>query len=282
MIIPAHNEAEVIGRSLAALTEGAQPGELEVIVVCNGCRDATADLARRFGAPVRVIETETPSKSNALNAGDRAASGFPRLYMDADVVMTLDSVRRLAAALQDGHALAAAPRVETLFPTNTSWWVRAYYQFWMALPYIQEGMMAAGVYAASRRGRERFGDFPDVINDDGYFRLQYHSGERLEVEGAVSRVWAPSNLRDLVRIRTRSRVGVRQLQRSYPHLFSREARTKHYGKAFLSIVKQPRLYHCALPYVLVTCLSRLRAGRQSRHLHNYIWERDDSSRSVAA
>ena len=79
IIIPAHNEAAVIGRCLEPLTHGARPGEFDVIVVCNGCRDATALEARRFGLSVRVIETDTPSKANALNLGDAAATGFPRL-----------------------------------------------------------------------------------------------------------------------------------------------------------------------------------------------------------
>lgn len=282
VIIPAHNEADVICRSLAALTEGAQAGELEVIVVCNGCRDATADLARGFAPIVRVIETDTPSKANALNTGERAASGFPRLYLDADVVMTLASVRRLAAVLEEDQVLAAAPRAETLFPAKTSWFVRAYYDFWTALPYVQEGMIAAGAYAVSRRGRERFGDFPDVISDDGYFRLQYHFGERIEVEDSVSRVWAPSNLRDLIRVRTRSQIGSRQLRELHPQHFIQQAKTKYYAAAFLSALKQPRLYMCALPYVVVTCIARLRARRQGRHLKTYVWERDNSSRSAAA
>ena len=38
LILPAHNEAAVIGRTLRALTDGAEAGELEVIVVANGLR----------------------------------------------------------------------------------------------------------------------------------------------------------------------------------------------------------------------------------------------------
>jgi cellulose synthase/poly-beta-1,6-N-acetylglucosamine synthase-like glycosyltransferase len=79
IIVPAHDEETLIGAGLEALTRGAEPGELEVIVVCNGCRDATADVARRVGEPVRVIETPVASKIHALNLGDQAASGYPRL-----------------------------------------------------------------------------------------------------------------------------------------------------------------------------------------------------------
>jgi cellulose synthase/poly-beta-1,6-N-acetylglucosamine synthase-like glycosyltransferase len=155
VIIPAHNEAQVIRRSLGALLKNALPGELEIIVVCNGCRDETASLARAFGEPVRVIETDIPSKANALNLGDAVAVGFPRIYCDADVILSLDSVRHLSRVLEQGHVLAAAPAVKTIFPPNASWAVRAFYKLWMALPYVKEGMMAAGAYAVSREGHHR-------------------------------------------------------------------------------------------------------------------------------
>jgi glycosyltransferase involved in cell wall biosynthesis len=38
VIIPADNEASVLGRTLAMLEELAATGELEVIVVCNAWR----------------------------------------------------------------------------------------------------------------------------------------------------------------------------------------------------------------------------------------------------
>ena len=37
IIIPAHNEAAVIVRTLTALHQDAMPGEFSVTVVCNGC-----------------------------------------------------------------------------------------------------------------------------------------------------------------------------------------------------------------------------------------------------
>ncbi|MGD9408165.1 MAG: glycosyltransferase, partial [Gammaproteobacteria bacterium] len=43
VVIPAHDEEAVIQRTLGALLRSADPGEFEVIVVCNGCSDATAE-----------------------------------------------------------------------------------------------------------------------------------------------------------------------------------------------------------------------------------------------
>ena len=65
IIIPAHNESDVIRRCLESALAGVKSGELEVIVVCNGCLDNTAELARTFGECVTVIETDVASKSNA-------------------------------------------------------------------------------------------------------------------------------------------------------------------------------------------------------------------------
>ena len=282
VIIPAHNEASVIRRGLEELTRGALGGELEVIVVCNGCHDATAEIARSVDGPIRVFETEVASKANALNVGDDAAGGFPRIYMDADVLMSLQSARRLSAVLEDGLAAAAAPSVNTIFPRGTSWLVRTFYDFWMALPYVKEGMVAAGVYAVSRDGRARFGRFPDVIADDGYFRLQFASHERVEVASAVSTVSAPGRLSDLIKIKTRSRLGLLQLQARFPELFAGEARSSSYCETISALAPRPHLYFSAIPYVLITLYSRHRARRQIKTIDRYVWERDNSSRGDLA
>ena len=277
IVIPAHNEESVIARCLAFVPD-AQDGEIEVIVVCNGCRDDTAAVAASLGSRVRVIETDVASKTHALNLGDETATVFPRLYLDADVVMDLASIRALATALAQPGALAAAPRAETLFDDNCEWAVRAFYRFWTALPFVQEGMITAGAYALSEQARNRFGRFPDIIADDGFVRLHFTAPERVEVAGAASHVRAPATLADLIKIRSRSRLGMYQLRQRFPDMFDTERRSKGYGHALARVSKDPSLYLPAIPFVAVSVLSRLRAGRQIRTLDRYVWERDDSSR----
>ena len=75
--------------------------------------------------------------------------------------------------------------------------VRAYYRIWTRLPYVREGMIGVGVYALSEEGRRRFREFPDVIADDGYVRMLFSSGERVRVDDAPVRVYAPAALSDL-------------------------------------------------------------------------------------
>src|SRR5690348_11867239 len=109
VVVPAHNEQAVLGRLLACLLAGAEPGELEVVVVANGCTDGTAEVARSHGPDVRVFETAIPSKGAALRLGDEHALTFPRLYVDADVELETGDVRRLCTAFDEPGVLAAAP-----------------------------------------------------------------------------------------------------------------------------------------------------------------------------
>ena len=177
VVIPAHNEEAVIGRCLNAILDGAKPGELDVVVACNGCSDATAEIARSFGNDVRVVETPTASKTAALNAGDRAARGFPRFYVDADVLLPLESIRRTANVLEGDGILAAAPRVDFDL-TRSNLLVRAFYRVWTRNPYFDSGKISSGVYAVSKEGHARLEKFPDLTADDEYVRRLFRSHER--------------------------------------------------------------------------------------------------------
>ena len=139
--------------------------------------------------------------------------------------------------------------------------------------------MAAGVYALSAEGHQRLGRFPDVIADDGYVRLLFNPQERVEVADALSTVTAPAVFGDLIKIKTRSRLGVFQLRDRFPELFSREQKTKNYGQAISGILRRPGLYLAAIPFVVVSIVSRLRAQRQHGRAGATIWERDASSRA---
>lgn len=229
---------------------------------------------------MRVIETDVPSKTNALNLGDAAAISFPRIYLDADVVLTGEAVSRLAAAVTEGGALAAAPMPINVFLPGTAWAVRAFYRLWTALPHIQEGMIAAGAYALSEAGRSRFDAFPDVIADDGFVRLLFEPHERAQAVDASSQVYAPLTLNFLLKIKTRSRLGVLQLRARFADLTEREAKTKNYGAGLAAVLSRPSLYLTMLPYAYVTVVSRRRALAQLDGLAKYTWERDDSSRDA--
>lgn len=209
VVIAAHNEEGVLDRCLSTLLRGAVPGELEVVVVCNGCDDGTEALAGAYGHPVTAVSTPIASKTGALNLGDRVAVAFPRLYVDADAQLSIEAVRAIRAALADG-ALAASPalKVDT---TGSSATVRAYVRFWSALPSVRDDIVGRGVYALSAAGRARFDGFPDVIADDHFVRTVVPQEARVTVATHHSVVQAPRTLRSLVRRSVRIHSGNRQV-----------------------------------------------------------------------
>lgn len=279
IIIPAYNEADVIERCLRSLTQREVNGGMEVIVACNGCKDNTAALARAVGPSVRVVETQTASKVAALNLGDSVANGFPRIYLDADIEIDLDTIEAIAHVLRTDRAMAAAPkmRVDT---SRSSWMVRSFYRIWLRQPYHQQGLIGGGFYAVSEAGRQRFDEFPQVIADDEFVRRHFASDERVNPEGLTFTIHAPHRFSDLIKVKTRSRLGRLELMQKYPDL--RTSGGPKSNSKWFDIVKNPGLWVSGAVYLLVVGLTRSRARRQLRQIGNYQWERDDSSRFQAA
>lgn len=277
VIIPAHNESSVIARTLRAMTDGAAAGELDVIVVCNGCTDDTASVARRFNPSVRVIETDIASKTHALNLGDEAAKFFPRVYADADILITVKTIRTLALRLERPGLLVVAPTPE-LCLVGCSWPVRACYQVRSLLPSAHEGVGGSGVYVLSKAGRRRFREFPAVTADDGYVRIQFQLQERETLRSVRSTVFPPRTIKDLIATKTRAHYGSFQLASLFPKLW--ENRGESNKDSLIRLFRDPRLWCKLAVYCLVTTIAKHRAKYR---LRNAIigWERDDTSRASA-
>ncbi|WP_165367924.1 glycosyltransferase, partial [Phytoactinopolyspora endophytica] len=229
VVIPAHNEERVLGRLLAVLIDvpsagdglsgedegredGVEPAsdmELDVIVVANGCDDATAEVAAGF-AGVRVVETPVASKSAALRLGDEAATGFPRLYVDADVVIGRSDVDELCRALSVSAVHVAGP--ERVLPMDdVAWPVRWYYDVWTRLPVARRELFGRGVIAVDEGGHERLTPFfagdDDVMADDLAMALAFSDDERVVVPAARVEVRPPRAYADLMRRRVRAMTG---------------------------------------------------------------------------
>lgn len=277
IIIPAHNEAAVIGRCLETMLRGADAGELEIIVVANGCKDDTAAVAREVSPDVKVIETHTPGKSNAINLGDSAATAFPRFYVDADVTLEIGAIRRVAQVLRGETFLAAAPKVNFNL-TGRGWFVRAFYDVWQRTPYIAEGMIGSGVYAVSEKGRQRWDKIPGITADDAYVRLQFKPAERTVVADCTFTINPPTSLAGLVKIKTRGHFGNIELKKVQPELFANEGES--HGRAIPKLARNPLLWPKLAVYLYVRLKSRKAAEARLAAGDHKTWERDDSSRAV--
>lgn len=273
IVVPAHNEAAVIGRLLDGLLQGTVSDEFEVVVVCNGCTDDTAGEAARHPG-VRVVETPLPSKHAALRLGDDACSSFPRLYVDADVELTAESVRALVVAL-DGGVLAAVPR-RRLELERRPWVVRSYYRVWEHLPTVRAGLFGRGVIAVAEAGHERVRELPDVTADDLWLHHAFHESETCIVDGAVVTVHAPRKVEDLLRRRRRVVHGAREIRRD--HAAGPGASGTSRTDLLLVARERPDLVPAVCAFLAVTAIARGGAALDARRGRARVWHRDASSR----
>jgi glycosyltransferase involved in cell wall biosynthesis len=274
VIIPAHNEASVIARCLGALLRGSQPGELEIIVACNGCSDATADIARQVAPMATVLDLAEASKVAALNAGDDAATVFPRIYLDADVELTIEDLRRTVKAFEEPGVLCAAPRPEFVLDERP-WTIRSFYRIWSRIPYLTEDMVGSGVYALNAVGRSRFGHFPSLTADDQFIMELFARPERRSVPDATFRLHTPRRLSGLLAMRTRVYRGNWELSRSAA---SGGQGPTPAGRMVVDLARRdPRQAPAVALYLGVNLLARYRAKRNP-HAR---WERDLSARAAS-
>ena len=261
VIIPAHNESANISRTLRAVTQGAADGELQVVVVCNGCTDDTASVASAF-AGIDVIEIAEASKLAALRAGDERATAFPRVYLDADIALTTEAIRSIAAELERPGILAAGvPGQMDL--SDASLPVALFYEFRERLPVFAHGIIGSGNYALSEAGRARFGEWPVLKSGDDQFIFRlFEPHERATVSGYRTAVLPPSGLRGVVRRGVRTTRGNRNLTAGAAGR-PLEAPGAGRAQALRDSLRSPRGVLSAVVFVAVTGVIRLRARLKS-------------------
>jgi hopene-associated glycosyltransferase HpnB len=117
VVIPARNEAAVIGRTIASLVEQDYPGPFHIFLVDDHSQDGTLDAAsiaaRKCGKPellsalvARALPEGWTGKLWALAEGVSRAESFHADYVwfsDADIVHSPESLARLVARAEAGN-----------------------------------------------------------------------------------------------------------------------------------------------------------------------------------
>ncbi|MGI8888437.1 MAG: hypothetical protein ACR2GB_05635, partial [Nocardioidaceae bacterium] len=236
--------------------------------------DDTAAVAAKYEG-VRVLSTPIASKREALRLGDEHATSFPRVYVDADVVTHVGTIRHLVEVLASDSLLATAPR-RVVPRDGVGWPVRWYYDVWERLPNVASGLFGRGVIAVSDRGYRRLRSLPPVMSDDLAFSEAFRSGERAIVNAATVIVRPPRTLRDL--LRRRMRVVTGNAQADGEKLRGPSARTKMSDLSRIAVAS-PGFIPKVLWFVGVTVAARIGAAGAIRRGDFDTWLRDESSRS---
>lgn len=101
-VIPAHNEARLLGRTLDALHAAVQALAMpwEIVVVDDASTDDTAMIAAARGA--RVLQVQCRHIAATRNAGAQTATGEWLAFVDADTQVDESVVRAAIDALAAG------------------------------------------------------------------------------------------------------------------------------------------------------------------------------------
>ena len=120
-VIPARDEAECVGDTVASLLRQDYPGPFRVIVVDDQSQDGTAEVARAAAAALNAADRLTVISGRSLPAGwtgklwaqsqgVEAAEGAPEppdyiLFTDADIVYVPDELRKLVGRARTSGAV---------------------------------------------------------------------------------------------------------------------------------------------------------------------------------
>jgi cellulose synthase/poly-beta-1,6-N-acetylglucosamine synthase-like glycosyltransferase len=108
VVMPALNGREILPASLGALAASDLPRERwELVVVDDGSTDGTDAVAGRWADRVVRLDGGPRGPGYARNRGAEVASGGVLLFVDADVVVHQDTLRRVVEAFQADAGLGA-------------------------------------------------------------------------------------------------------------------------------------------------------------------------------
>lgn len=215
VLVPAWNEAATIGATLRSLALQVDV-HVDVVVVANGCTDRTSEIAKkqlplflRGGHSLTVLEIGSASKSIALNHGEAALTGYPRAFIDADVLLTANAIAAVARDLAVEEARLVAPCLKFTVGVGRAGRIARLLE---DLPPFCNDVVGGGFYAVNRKGRQRWDLFPTIIADDAYVCGLFRREERVRATEAAFFARFPTD-EALPGVLARWRAGRHQLKR---------------------------------------------------------------------
>jgi peptidoglycan-N-acetylglucosamine deacetylase len=231
VVLAAYNEERIIERTLRSVLASKHP-LAEVIVVNDGSSDRTAEKVREVAlqdSRVHIVEQENTGKAGALNAGLHRASSEIIVTLDADTLLTPETIGRLVrhlAADTTGRlgAVAGVVRVGNRRRNLLTRWQALEYLTQIGIERAAQDVMGAisivpGACAAWRKTAiQAVGGYTDVtLAEDCDLSLSLHrAGWRVtQDDEAIAFTEAPETVDALLDQRTRWTFG--SLQAIWKH-----------------------------------------------------------------
>jgi cellulose synthase/poly-beta-1,6-N-acetylglucosamine synthase-like glycosyltransferase len=164
-IVPAHNEQQLLGRTLAGLHTAAMAVGVpyDIVVADDSSTDDTASIAAHHGAT--VVHVRHRQIAAARNAGAAAARSDRLIFVDADTIVPEETLRATLAAWNGGAiGGGASVHLDGRLPLSARF----------GMPVFRAGMraarLAAGCYVFSTR---------EAFDAVGGFDTRLFAGEEL-------------------------------------------------------------------------------------------------------
>jgi hopene-associated glycosyltransferase HpnB len=199
-IIPARNEAPLVGAAIASLLAQDYAGAFRIVLVDDHSSDSTAEVARAAAAgqedrlqivSARPLPPGWTGKLWALSEGVRQIAGHPDLYLftDADIAHHRTNLSELVARLQaeqrDLVSLMVKLRCESLaerflIPAFVFFFALLYPFAWCNDPKRRTAAAAGGCILIRRAAYERIGGYAalrgELIDDCALARVVKRGG----------------------------------------------------------------------------------------------------------
>ena len=219
VLVPAHNEAGVIGRTLESLLKQDYPRQqLQLLVVSDGSTDGTDDIVRGFAARGVELHRAEPrrGKAAALNAASALARGDILVFCDANAMFAPDAVRRLVANFHDpqvGYVTGSlSPQAVGAGPAGSGNSLFTRFENWLRVQETRAGSIIGSNGGIDAVRRELYWPIPEQLITDLVLPLSVLQRGRRVVYDPEARSVEFTNADSRSEFRMRVRVALRAMQ----------------------------------------------------------------------
>lgn len=127
IVIPAHDEERYIESTIKCVLDADYPPEKELIVVNDGSKDKTRDIAMALSKKdprVKVIDTNHSGKSNAINKGISEAKHDVVVVLDADSLIEKNALVEIIKPLGGKKTAAVSGVIRAIVTKNPLTWLQ--------------------------------------------------------------------------------------------------------------------------------------------------------------
>lgn len=124
VLVPAYNEEKVIRTTIESLLSTDYPDK-EIIVIDDGSKDKTLEIASYYKDRVKVLHKENGGKASALNLGMLYATGSIIVILDADTIIGHTALKHIAKSFTNENVVAVAGNIKIRNRMNCLTWCQA-------------------------------------------------------------------------------------------------------------------------------------------------------------